>query len=86
MIALGVDPSTVATGWGVLEGNSRQARAVDYGVLKASSRKALSARLGIIHSGLVEVLRAHPVERAALLEQVLGAGEKADGETAVRVG
>ncbi|GJM45489.1 MAG: crossover junction endodeoxyribonuclease RuvC [Gemmatimonadota bacterium] len=66
MIVLGVDPSTVATGWGILEGNSRQARAVDWGVLKASSRKPLSERLHLIHSGLVDVLRQTPVDAIVL--------------------
>ena len=38
MIVLGVDPSTVATGWGILDGDSRKARAVEYDVIRPSSR------------------------------------------------
>jgi len=66
VVCLGVDPSTVATGWGILDGNSRQARAVDWGVLKVSSRKRLSERLLVIHSGIVDVLRRLPVDVVVL--------------------
>jgi len=66
VIVLGVDPSTVATGWGILEGDSRRARAVEWGVLRASSRQPLPERLHAIHSGLVEILRRLPVDRIVL--------------------
>ncbi|MBZ0269137.1 crossover junction endodeoxyribonuclease RuvC [bacterium] len=66
MIVLGVDPSTVATGWGILDGNSRSARAVDFGTLRAPSRKPLDERLHLIYTGLVEVLAAAPIQHVAL--------------------
>ena len=56
MIVLGVDPSTVATGWGVLEGDSRGARVVDSGVLRPPTRSRLAERLVAIHAGLLEVI------------------------------
>lgn len=57
MVVLGVDPSTVATGWGILEGDSRGATARAFGVLRPSSRAPLRERLHVIHEGLVEILR-----------------------------
>jgi len=66
MVVLGVDPSTVATGWGILDGNSRSARAVDWGTLRASSRKPLEERLHRIHTGFVEILSATPVQHVVL--------------------
>lgn len=55
MIVLGVDPSTVATGWGILEGDKRRSRVVDYGVLRPASRAPLPTRLHAIHSGIDEI-------------------------------
>ena len=42
MIVLGVDPSTVATGWGILNGDSRRARAVEYDVIALAFAKSAS--------------------------------------------
>ena len=56
MVVLGVDPSTVATGWAILDGNSRKARAVDYGIIRPSTRLELPDRLQIIHEGLLQVV------------------------------
>ena len=56
MIVLGVDPSTVATGWGILDGDSRKARAVEYDVIRPSPRLPLAQRLHVIHEALVTVI------------------------------
>jgi crossover junction endodeoxyribonuclease RuvC len=63
---LGIDPSSVATGWAVLEGDSRRARVRDFGVLRPPSRRPLAERLVHIHSGLEEVLRDHEPDVAVL--------------------
>ena len=56
MIVLGVDPSTVATGWGILDGDSRGARALSYGVLRPSTRLSLPERLSRIYTGMLEII------------------------------
>ena len=66
MIVLGVDPSTVATGWGILEGDSRHARALSYGVLRPSPRAPLRERLRVIHEGLTRVLEETRPEIVAI--------------------
>ncbi len=66
MRVLGVDPSSVATGWAVLEGDSRQAVVVDYGVIRPPSRRPLHERLAHIHEGLTEVLRGHRPETVVI--------------------
>jgi crossover junction endodeoxyribonuclease RuvC len=63
---LGVDPSTVATGWGVLDGDSRHARCVEHGVLRPGARSPVADRLRTIHDGLAEVLERFPVDVVAL--------------------
>lgn len=55
MIVLGVDPSTVATGWGILEGDKRRSRAVASGVLRPPTRAPLPERLHAIHTGIGEI-------------------------------
>lgn len=66
MRVLGLDPSTVATGWAVIHGDSRAARAVEWGVLRPGARRAMPERLRVIHDGLAEVLRRLPVEVVVL--------------------
>ncbi len=59
MIVLGIDPGTVATGYGVVERRDGVLRHVDHGVIRTSSKQPLWTRLGIIHAGIIEVLDAH---------------------------
>jgi crossover junction endodeoxyribonuclease RuvC len=66
VIVLGVDPSTVATGWAILDGDSRRARAVDYGVLRPPSGAELPKRLSFIYTGLTRVVEHHDPEVVAL--------------------
>lgn len=66
MKVLGLDPSTVATGWGLVEGDARSARAVEWGVLRASPRLPVPDRLAIIHEGLTAVLSRFEVDAVAL--------------------
>lgn len=58
MRVLGVDPGTVATGWGVVEEIAgRRPRCVASGVIR--SRGVLPARLAHIHAGLRDVLATY---------------------------
>ncbi|MFN8176665.1 MAG: crossover junction endodeoxyribonuclease RuvC [bacterium] len=66
MRVLGVDPSTVATGWGILDGDARHARCVEHGVLRCSSRSPISERLRLIHGGLEEILERFPLDVVVL--------------------
>ena len=68
MLVLGVDPSTVATGWGIVDGDSRSARAVDFGVIRPSSRLPLCDRLAAIHEELSAVLGRDPRPAVCALE------------------
>jgi crossover junction endodeoxyribonuclease RuvC len=57
MRVLGVDPGTVATGWGVVEAEGGNARCVASGVIRLQGE--LPARLARIHAVLQEVLATH---------------------------
>ena len=66
MIVLGIDPGTVATGYGVVERRAGALRHIAHGVIRTSSKQALATRLGIIHARIVEVLDAHPPDALSL--------------------
>ena len=59
MRVVGIDPSSVATGWAVLDGDSRRAEVIEFGVLRPASRRALPERLEYLYAGLVEVIAEH---------------------------
>jgi crossover junction endodeoxyribonuclease RuvC len=56
VVVLGVDPSTVSTGWAVLDGDSRKARAVAYDVVRPGARRPIPERLHVIHEQLADVI------------------------------
>lgn len=65
MRVLGVDPGTVATGWGVVEeAGGERPRCVASGVIHA--RGALPARLARIYAALEEVLASHAPSAVSL--------------------
>ena len=65
MIVLGVDPGTLATGYGVLEGSGGSCRILEYGVILNKSNRGMALRLKEIHTRLTSVIeRLHPDELA----------------------
>ena len=68
MLVLGVDPSTVATGWGLVDGDSRAARAVEWDVIRPSTRLALPERLATIYEAISDLLGRRPAPDVCVLE------------------
>ncbi len=66
MIVLGIDPGTVATGFGVVERRDGVLRHLAHGVIRTSSKQPLWTRLGLIHGGIEEVLDAHRPDMLSL--------------------
>lgn len=63
MIVLGVDPGTLATGWGVIVAAPRQPiRHVAHGVIRTRADDALWDRLAVIDAALAEVIATHRPE------------------------
>jgi crossover junction endodeoxyribonuclease RuvC len=56
MIILGIDPGTIATGYGVIEAEGDEATFVDCGALTAPERSPIGERLSKIYHGLLEVI------------------------------
>ncbi len=64
---LGLDPGSLATGYGVIEEIGRgKARLIAAGVVRTPAKEEFSRRLKIIYDGLTEVIARHgPAEAAA---------------------
>lgn len=59
MIVLGIDPGTALTGYGIVERQGSQLRAVAYGCLETLPTHGLPQRLLEIHNGVLELIDAH---------------------------
>lgn len=66
---LGIDPGTLATGWGVVQSDGQRVHHLGHGVLRTRSREPLWARLHAIHEGVCEVL-AELRPEVLVIEQV----------------
>lgn len=56
MIIVGIDPGSIATGFGVLEVSGSQVAAREYGVIKASAKEPLANRIEIMYDALTGIL------------------------------
>lgn len=74
---LGIDPGTVAVGWGAIEKDGDRLRLIDCGVLRAAPRRPLPERLRTIFAGLEEVTARIAPDRAGLEEAFAGVNAKA---------
>lgn len=65
LIVLGIDPGTLATGYGVVEIRRGSMRMITAGAIKNSSERPMPERLKIIHDSIRDVIRKyHPDEVA----------------------
>ena len=56
MRILGIDPGTIAMGYGVIESRDEEATLIDCGVLTTKSRSPIGERLSYLYSELVEIV------------------------------
>ena len=66
---LGIDPGSLATGYGVVEQSSAGIQALTWGAVRTQARQPLPVRLRRIYEGLSEVIRVWTPE-AAVVEKV----------------
>lgn len=66
MIVLGVDPGTLRTGYGVVDGNRDAVRLLQSGAITTSPKDELPFRLQRIYDGLRELIALHRPEWVAL--------------------
>ena len=67
MLALGIDPGTAVTGYGLVRLGPRQAMSlVECGVIRTKARDTMPCRLGEIFDGIAEVIARHRPDAIAL--------------------
>ncbi len=81
MRVIGIDPGTQVCGYGIVDCNGPDLKAVDYGVVRCTAG-ALPERLGTIYGGLRQVMARHGPEAAA----VEGAFYGRNPRTAIKIG
>lgn len=66
MRVLGIDPGSVKTGWGVLDGPASRPRLVAGGLIRLGSDQAFAHRLHRLRNDLEELIAVHTPEVAAV--------------------
>ena len=68
MRILGIDPGSGSTGYGIIDTDGSQHRAILYGAIKTNSKKPFHARLLKIHSDLIKILSREKADIMAIEE------------------
>ncbi len=71
MLILGLDPGLGTTGWGLIRADGNRLSHVSNGQIRTDASMPLPRRLALLHGAIVEVIRSHRPEGAAV-EEVLG--------------
>lgn len=67
MLALGIDPGTAITGYGLVRETEEQGLvAVDYGVIRTPAKMPMPKRLVLLYENLEELLQTHSPDSSAV--------------------
>jgi len=66
MRILGIDPGTVAMGYGVIESGNDETTLIDYGVLTTQARSPIGERLGYLYNKLLEIVSRFQPDAVAI--------------------
>lgn len=69
---LGIDPGTIALGWGVIESNGHNTRLLEFGVIRTAPKAELPVRLRTIFKDLQVVIDQYRPNVMAVEEVFLG--------------
>jgi crossover junction endodeoxyribonuclease RuvC len=73
MVALGIDPGTAHTGYGVVASRGGRLVALDGGVIETPAGQALERRLATIHARVAALIDEHRPDTVAVEELYFGA-------------
>lgn len=83
MLVLGLDPSTVSTGFGLVEGDGRRAAAyVDCGCFRPPRKVSFDQRLRVLFDGVTQVIQDRKPDAIALESSFYGK----DADAAAKLG
>ncbi len=79
---LGIDPSLVACGWGVIESQGNKMRHIAHGVIRPPAKQPLPQRLHFIFSDLSDIISQSEPETVAVEEAFM----KDNAQSALKLG
>ncbi len=82
MRILGIDPGTIAMGYGVLESRDDETTLIDYGVLTPTARSPIGERLAYLYNKLMEIISQHHPDVVAVEQPFVAKNAK----TALAIG
>ncbi len=72
MKALGIDPGTATTGYGILDTDGETVKVIDYGCITTSSKESAPKRLAKICSGVKKLISKHKPDQMAVEKLFFG--------------
>ncbi len=66
MKVLGIDPGTITTGYGVIEGDQDHIKATEYGALNSPRHSPIGERLNYLYQELVKIISSHQPDAVAV--------------------
>lgn len=67
MLALGIDPGTATTGFGLVRGGgSANLEVIEFGVIRTKAGQPMPKRLQVLHDDLVDLIRLHRPDTSAV--------------------
>ena len=66
MRILGIDPGTIAMGYGAIESKDDEVALVDYGALTAPARSSIGERLSYLYNQLLEIVSRYQPDAVAI--------------------
>ncbi len=76
MIILGIDPGTIAMGYGVIESRDDEITLVDCGALTATARSPIGERLSYLYNKLMEIISRYQPDAVAIEQPFMGKNAK----------
>ena len=86
MRIMGIDPGTLKMGYGLVEDEDGELRALDFGVIVAPSRMPPAMRLHRMYLGLMELVATYEPEEMALEEPFVAQNAGGNARSALAIG
>lgn len=68
MIVLGIDPGLATVGYGIIETDGHNCRALDYGIISTPKEESIAVRLAMIGKDMDEIFSSYKIDEVAIEE------------------
>ncbi len=76
MRILGIDPGTIAMGYGAIESKDDEVSLINYGALTVSARSSIGERLSYLYNQLLEIISRYQPDAVAIEQPFMGKNVK----------